>query len=224
MKRKPRLAPGLLAFRKLLGAQPAKRLHSHKIEHSRRAILWFIWAFPSRRLVHLVPLSTPSARTRAGLVPEAPGRADRETGSLSASMPDWKTARSRRAAPRLPTGSAERRAGQSRKEGRVPYKIDPAVDRQYIEEMRKKPIGAHSPGLQRVLNTLRTDKSGRQVILVVLKPFEKWVLGEMPADRRDPITIEDGPVFTSREEAEWEIFRRRWLLHTGENINLPFKD
>jgi hypothetical protein len=106
----------------------------------------------------------------------------------------------------------------------VPYKIDPAVDRQYIEEMRRNPIGAHSPGLQRVLNTLRTDKSGRQVILVVLKPFEKWVLGEMPPDRRDPITIEDGPIFTSREEAEWEIFRRRWFQHTGENINLPFRD
>lgn len=106
----------------------------------------------------------------------------------------------------------------------MPYKIDPAVDRQYIEEFRKNPIGAHSPGLQRVLNTMRTDKSGRQVILVVLKPFEKWVLGEMPADRADPITIEDGPIFTSREEAEWEMFRRRWLQHTGENINLSLYD
>jgi hypothetical protein len=90
--------------------------------------------------------------------------------------------------------------------------------------MRRNPIGAHSPGLQRVLNSLRTDKSGRQVILVVLKPFEKWVLGVMPPDRRDPIVIEDGPIFTSREEAEWEIFRRRWYERTGENINLPYRD
>ena len=99
------------------------------------------------------------------------------------------------------------------------YKIDPAVDRQYVDEMRNKPIGAHSPGLQRVLNTLRTDKSGRQTILVVLKPFERWVLGEMPAHRRDPITIEAGPIFTSREEAEWAIFQRRWLHHTGERLD-----
>ena len=99
------------------------------------------------------------------------------------------------------------------------YKIDPAVDRQYVAEMRAKPIGAHSPGLQRVLNTLRTDKSGRQTILVVLKPFEKWVLGEMPPDRRDPITIEDGPVFASREAAEWAIFQRRWQQHTGEPLD-----
>ena len=27
------------------------------------------------------------------------------------------------------------------------YKIDPQTDRRYIEEFRRKPIGAHSPGL-----------------------------------------------------------------------------
>jgi branched-chain amino acid transport system permease protein len=45
----------------------------------------------------------------------------------------------------------------------------------------------------------------------------------MPARRAEPLNIETGPVFTSREEAEWEVFRRRWKAHTGENINLPFK-
>jgi len=104
------------------------------------------------------------------------------------------------------------------------YRIDPDTDRHYIEEFRRSPIGRHSPGLQRILNTLRFDPSGRQVVLVCLTPFRRWVLGEMPADRDMPLTIEDGPVFTSREEAEWEMFRRRWRAHTGENINLPFKD
>jgi hypothetical protein len=102
------------------------------------------------------------------------------------------------------------------------YRIDPNVDRVFVEEFRRCPIGRHSPGLRRVLNALRFDPTGRQVVLVCKKPFREWVLGEMPARRSEPIRIEDGPVFHSREEAEWEAFRRRWRLHTGEAINQPF--
>lgn len=104
------------------------------------------------------------------------------------------------------------------------YKIDAQHDRQYIEEFRKAPIGAHSAGLQRLLNIMRHDPTGYQVVLICKKPFAEWVLGTMPPNRAEPIAIEDGPVFTSREEAEWEVFRRRWRRHTGEDINLPFRD
>jgi hypothetical protein len=104
------------------------------------------------------------------------------------------------------------------------YKVDAAQDRQYIEEFRKTPIGVHSPGLMRLLTTMRFDPSGRQVILVCRKPFAEWVIAEMPPSRSDPIAFEDGPVFTSREEAEWEVFCRRWRRLTGEAINLPFRD
>jgi hypothetical protein len=104
------------------------------------------------------------------------------------------------------------------------YKIDPEHDRQYIEEFRRKPIGAHSPGLMRLLTVMRQDPSGFQVILVCRKPFAEWVLATMPPNRVDPIVIEDGPIFTSREEAEWEVFRRRWRKFTGEAINQVFGD
>jgi len=104
------------------------------------------------------------------------------------------------------------------------YRIDPETDRVFVEEFRRRPIGRHSPGLRRVLNALRFDASGRQVILVCRKPFQEWVLGEMPARRSGKITIEDRPVFRSREEAEWEAFRRRWRRHTGEAINLALAD
>ena len=43
------------------------------------------------------------------------------------------------------------------------------------------PIGPHSPGLQRLLNTMRYDPSGRQVILVCRTPFREWVLGGVTA-------------------------------------------
>ena len=103
----------------------------------------------------------------------------------------------------------------------MPYRINPETDRGYIDEFRRKPVGHHSPGLQRVLNALRYDPSGRQVILVCRKPFAEWVLGVMPERRDQPLEIEGEPVFTSIEAAEWEVFRRRWRTHTGENINLP---
>ncbi|WP_158817184.1 hypothetical protein [Methylocapsa sp. S129] len=104
------------------------------------------------------------------------------------------------------------------------YRIDPEHDRQYIEEFHRKPIGAHSPGLMRLLTIMRQDPSGFQVILVCRKPFAEWVLATMPPNRADPIVIEDAPVFASREEAEWEVFRRRWRKLTGEAINQAFGD
>lgn len=105
------------------------------------------------------------------------------------------------------------------------YKIDAERDRQFIEEFRSQPIGHHSPGLQRVLNILRHDPTGYQIILICKIPFAEWVLGTMPPSRLDgPIAVEEGRVFTSREEAEWEVFRRRWRQHTGEDINLPYRD
>jgi branched-chain amino acid transport system permease protein len=45
----------------------------------------------------------------------------------------------------------------------------------------------------------------------------------MPPDRASPIAIEDGPVYTSREAAEWEVFCRRWRFHTGESLTLPLQ-
>ena len=103
------------------------------------------------------------------------------------------------------------------------YRIDPEKDRPFIEEFRKNPIGHHSPGLMRVLNAMRFDAGGHKPILIVRKPFREWVLGTMPLDRTQPIVAEMDRIFTSREEAEWAMFCRRWEAHTGERINMPFR-
>lgn len=103
------------------------------------------------------------------------------------------------------------------------YKITAAEDGRYIEEFRQLPIGAHSPGLQRLLNVMRLYRGGMQYILVTRVPFAEFVIAQMPPRRSDPIEIEGGPVFSTREEAEWELFRRRWRQHTGEDIVTPFR-
>ncbi|GAB0119151.1 hypothetical protein [Acidisoma sp. 7E03] len=104
------------------------------------------------------------------------------------------------------------------------YRIDPETDMQFVEEFRRQPVGRHSPGLMRVLNTLRFDPSGRQIVLFCRVPFAEWQIAEMPADRREPLVFEEGAIFTDRNEAEWEVFRRRWYAATGQHINLPMRD
>ncbi len=99
------------------------------------------------------------------------------------------------------------------------YTINADEDHRYIEEFRRTPIGAHSPGLQRVLNIMRLDRDGIQQVLICRKRFAAYVIGSMPPDRSEPLQIEDDPVFTTREDAEWELFRRRWREHTGETID-----
>ena len=101
------------------------------------------------------------------------------------------------------------------------YRIDPERDRVFVEEFRQAPVGRHSPGLMRVLNAMRFSPSGQRLVLLCRKPFAEWVLARLPAERSQSIEIEPEPVFKSREEAEWEVFRRRWREHTGESINLP---
>ena len=103
------------------------------------------------------------------------------------------------------------------------YHIDPESDREFITEFRNNPVGKHSPGLMRVLNTLRHDPSGKQIVLFCRKPFAEWQIAEMPADRRAPLVFDNNPIFNERDEAEWEVFRRRWHAATGEQINLPLK-
>ncbi|WP_159109517.1 hypothetical protein [Bradyrhizobium sp. USDA 3458] len=42
--------------------------------------------------------------------------------------------------------------------------------------------------------------------------------------RADPIHFEEESAFATREEAEWEVFRRRWQAVTGENLDATSQD
>lgn len=96
------------------------------------------------------------------------------------------------------------------------YKIQPE-DRQYIEEMRKTPVGHHSPGLNRVLTLLRGEPTAGKEVLVIEEPHKKWRLGICSGERGTPIRMTK-KVFDDLEEAEWYVFKRRWKKHTGETI------
>lgn len=99
------------------------------------------------------------------------------------------------------------------------YRITEA-DLPYAAEFKARPIGYHSPGLQRVLNVLRGGPKAGKYVLVVRVPFERWVLGRLPAERGAPVEILEDWEFTDLEEAEWTVFKLRWKAHTGQELDL----
>ena len=99
------------------------------------------------------------------------------------------------------------------------YKIDPKVDREWVDEFRKRPIGPHSPQLQRVLNTVRGGALAGRYVLICTKPYREWVLARHPGRRGKRFEILNEHRFSSREEAEWAVFRLRWKEHTGQDVN-----
>ncbi|MEQ8965878.1 MAG: hypothetical protein RID91_08645 [Azospirillaceae bacterium] len=99
------------------------------------------------------------------------------------------------------------------------YKIDPRRDREVVDEFRQNPIGHHSPNLQRVLNALRGGPLEGKYVLVCTKPFEEWVLARHSGERGKSMEILWDHRFSSKEEAEWAVFKLRWKEHTGEDLN-----
>lgn len=99
------------------------------------------------------------------------------------------------------------------------YKIT-MDDLKHAEEFRADPLGVPSPGLQRVLNLLRGGPRAGKYVLIVKKPFRRWILGRLPAERGQPVEIIDNFEFTDLAEAEWEVFKIRWKAHTGQDLEL----
>jgi hypothetical protein len=98
------------------------------------------------------------------------------------------------------------------------YKISER-DHDVVEEFDQKPIGHHSPELQRVLNVFRGEPTPGKFVLVCTKPHKEWMLGELPDGRGKPVRLIKGKVYTNVEDAEREIFRRRWKKQTGRDFD-----
>jgi hypothetical protein len=98
------------------------------------------------------------------------------------------------------------------------YKIN-AANRDVIAEFRRSPFGRHSPELQYVLNRLRWTSLDQRYILICRRPKQEWLLGRLSGERGKPVDIVTDRIFTTRADAEWEVFKLRWREHTGEELN-----
>jgi len=87
-------------------------------------------------------------------------------------------------------------------------------------EFRDNIRGPHSEDLKRLLHRMRAGPQHRRYVLVVRVPFKEWVLGQLPETRGEPIAIHEDKVFTSPQDAEWEVFKLRWRELTGEELQV----
>lgn len=101
------------------------------------------------------------------------------------------------------------------------YEIDPTKTH-LIAEFRRTPIGRHSPELQYLLNRLRWTPLNKRYVLICRRPKKEWVLGLLPGERGKPVRVLEDKIFTSRADAEWEVFRIRWREHTGKELPVDF--
>lgn len=100
----------------------------------------------------------------------------------------------------------------------MPAKRQPVQDNQaLIEEFRSNPIGHHSPELQRLLNKLRGAPIKDKFCLIVTKPNREWQLAKTTGEPGKPVKTLNQK-FTSLEEAEWYVFKKRWKAMTGETL------
>ena len=88
-----------------------------------------------------------------------------------------------------------------------------------VEEFRANPLGVHSPELRKLLARMRWGQPEGRLVLIVLEPGKAWRLSRIPKRRGDPMPFVDDRVFTSLAEAEWHVFKLRWLEMTG--VALP---
>ncbi|MEM8855489.1 MAG: hypothetical protein AAGD34_17430 [Pseudomonadota bacterium] len=85
-------------------------------------------------------------------------------------------------------------------------------------EFRAAPRGPHSPDLQRLLSRLRWGPTAGRYVLFVLEAGERWMLARQPDGRGKPLELLGDQVFTSLDDAEWEVFKRRWSALTGRPL------
>ncbi len=89
--------------------------------------------------------------------------------------------------------------------------FDPAL----AEEFRHRPIGHHSPALERLLDRLRAGPTRGKYCLVCTEPHRTWRLARLSGERGVPPSLVPGCSYSSIEAAEWGVFRRRWEDETG---------
>ncbi len=100
------------------------------------------------------------------------------------------------------------------------YRVDAVRDLPFAEEFRRKPVGHHSPGLQRILHVFRGEPLKDKYVLICTKPHKEWQLARLSGERGKPPTLIDKH-YTCLKEAEWDVFQRRWKDFTGQELVLP---
>jgi hypothetical protein len=99
------------------------------------------------------------------------------------------------------------------------FRIEPP-HRTLAAEFKARPFGPHSGELHRLLNLMRAQPLPGRYALVTLVPHREWRLARLGPARSGEIEIVEGVRYRSPEEAEWDVFKRRWHDITGEPLGV----
>lgn len=97
------------------------------------------------------------------------------------------------------------------------YEIKPQ-DVELLKEFKEKELKDFSLELRRLLNRLRMEPLAGKVVIVATVPYREWRLARMGQKRGEPVTFLDDRVFTRLKDAEWELLKIRWRIHTGNDV------
>lgn len=92
-----------------------------------------------------------------------------------------------------------------------PFTPDPRL----AAEFKARPLGHHSPELQRLLRLFRTLPTAGKHGLLRVDHRRAWVLVEFSGRKGVPLTVDRSRRYTDWREAEWEVFKRRWRAFFG---------
>src|SRR5579862_9084944 len=98
------------------------------------------------------------------------------------------------------------------------YRFDPEA-LHLAREFRARPIGQHSPALERLLTLMRGGPMAGKYCLVATKPHQEWVVAQLSGVRGVGPTLLGDQVFHSVEDAEWAVFKLRWKALGGAEID-----
>ena len=92
-------------------------------------------------------------------------------------------------------------------------------DRRYAKEFRASPFGPHSPRLQQIVNVFRAGPAKGKFVLIATSPHREWALGRLTGERACLVEVFEDCTFTSLVEAEWEVFKLRWVANRGPALD-----
>ncbi|MBN9451499.1 MAG: hypothetical protein J0I42_06060 [Bosea sp.] len=96
--------------------------------------------------------------------------------------------------------------------------IDPVADLPYAKEFMEMPVGRHSPNLQRILRFMRSEAATEKPCLLILEPGRKWALVRLGGPGEEHV-VSMNRIYTDEFEAERDVFARRWLKLTGQDLH-----
>lgn len=97
------------------------------------------------------------------------------------------------------------------------HQIDPArLD--LAREFKARPLGPHSPDLQKVLKILRWNPVEGRVVALQPERDGSWYLARLTGPKGHPIEVFRQRAYATLLEAYWALFRRGWEDHTGQVV------